>query len=135
MKSYTLCQLLKIDNFSGRLVIGESDESRRYNSLSQEDMEKIKMLFNVALDNILLMYFDGRYVIEPYEGLEFKSLEEEFYYNNSNSYLVFKDEESREVAFKIKYLKGFNFDRVYKVVEKAFLYTKNHPEVSDYKVY
>ena len=66
---------------------------------------------------------------------EFKTIEEEFYYYNSNSYLVFKDNIGDQVCFKIKFLKEYDFEKVYKVVEKACNYTKAHPEVSEYKLY
>ena len=82
-----------------------------------------------------MLYFDGTPVDEPYDGLEFKTLEEEFYYNNGNSYLVFRDTNNFEVTFKIKYLKGYDFKIVYKVVEKAVNCTKANPGLSKYKLY
>lgn len=100
-----------------------------------EANKKIKNLFDIALEERFLLYFDGRYVMEPYDGLEFKTLEEEFYYNNGNSYLVFSDSNDFKVTFKIKYLREYNFNMVYKVVEKAVIYTKANPDVSDYKLY
>jgi len=98
--------------------------------------ERINKLFDIAMNESVLVYFDGRYVEEPYDGLEFKTEEEEFYYYNSSSYIVFVDDYNFKVRFKIRYLKDKNYKPdVYKVVEKACIYTKAHPEVSDYKLY
>ena len=98
--------------------------------------ERINKLFDIAMNDSILVYFDGRYVEEPYDGLEFKTEEEEFYYYNGSSYIVFVDDNNFKVRFKIRYLKDKNYKpEVYKVVEKACFYTKAHPEVSDYKLY
>lgn len=98
--------------------------------------ERINKLFDIAMNESVLVYFDGRYVEEPYDGLEFKTEEEEFYYYNGSSYIVFVDDNNFKVRFKIRYLKDKNYKlEVYKVVEKACIYTKAHPEVSDYKLY
>ncbi len=98
--------------------------------------ERINKLFDIAMNDSILVYFDGRYVEEPYDGLEFKTEEEEFYYYNGSSYIVFVDDNNFKVRFKIRYLKDKNYKPdVYKVVEKACIYTKAHPEVSDYKLY
>lgn len=97
--------------------------------------ERINKLFDIALEEVFLLYYDGRYVEEPYEGLEFETMEEEFYYYNGNSYLVFEDYTGFKVSFKVKCLKEYEFSKVYKVVEKACNYTKAHPEVSEYKLY
>ena len=98
--------------------------------------ERINKLFDIAMNDSILVYFDGRYVEEPYDGLEFKTEEEEFYYYNGSSYIVFVDDYNFKVRFKIRYLKDKNYKpEVYKVVEKACIYTKAHPEVSDYKLY
>ena len=98
--------------------------------------ERINKLFDIAMNESVIVYFDGRYVEEPYDGLEFKTEEEEFYYYNSSSYIVFVDDYNFKVRFKIRYLKDKNYKpEVYKVVEKACIYTKAHPEVSDYKLY
>ena len=98
--------------------------------------ERINKLFDIAMNESVLVYFDGRYVEEPYDGLEFKTEEEEFYYYNGSSYIVFVDDYNFKVRFKIRYLKDKNYKPdVYKVVEKACIYTKAHPEVSDYKLY
>gem|GEM_PF-5169007 len=98
--------------------------------------ERINKLFDIAMNESVIVYFDGRYVEEPYDGLEFKTEEEEFYYYNSSSYIVFVDDYNFKVRFKIRYLKHKNYKPdVYKVVEKACIYTKAHPEVSDYKLY
>ena len=98
--------------------------------------ERINKLFDIAMNDSILMYFDGRYVEEPYDGLEFITEEEEFYYYNGSSYIVFVDDNNFKVRFKIRYLKDKNYKpEVYKVVEKACIYTKAHPEVSDYKLY
>ena len=98
--------------------------------------ERINKLFDIAMNDSVLVYFDGRYVEEPYDGLEFKTEEEEFYYYNGSSYIVFVDDNNFKVRFKIRYLKDKNYKpEVYKVVEKACIYTKAHPEVSDYKLY
>ena len=97
--------------------------------------ERINKLFDIAMNDSILVYFDGRYVEEPYDGLEFKTEEEEFYYYNSSSYLVFVDDENFKVRFTIRNIKNKNYAKVYKVVEKACIYTKAHPEVSDYKLY
>ena len=45
-----------------------------------DNKERIKKLFDIALEEEFTVYFDGRYVEEPYDGLEFKTIEEEFYY-------------------------------------------------------
>ena len=98
--------------------------------------ERINKLFDIAMNESVIVYFDGRYVEEPYDGLEFKTEEEEFYYYNGSSYIVFVDDNNFKVRFKIRYLKDKNYKPdVYKVVEKACIYTKAHPEVSDYKLY
>ena len=98
--------------------------------------ERINKLFDIAMNESVIVYFDGRYVEEPYDGLEFKTEEEEFYYYNGSSYIVFVDDNNFKVRFKIRYLKDKNYKpEVYKVVEKACFYTKAHPEVSDYKLY
>ena len=98
--------------------------------------ERINKLFDIAMNESVIVYFDGRYVEEPYDGLEFKTEEEEFYYYNGSSYIVFVDDNNFKVRFKIRYLKDKNYKpEVYKVVEKACIYTKAHPEVSDYKLY
>ena len=100
-----------------------------------DNKERIKKLFDIALEEEFTVYFDGRYVEEPYDGLEFKTIEEEFYYYNSNSYLVCIDNIGDQVCFKIKFLKEYDFEKVYEVVEKACNYTKALPEVSEYKLY
>ena len=97
--------------------------------------ERINKLFDIAMNESVIVYFDGRYVEEPYDGLEFKTEKEEFYYYNSSSYLVFVDDENFKVRFTIRNIKNKNYAKVYKVVEKACIYTKAHPEVSDYKLY
>ena len=127
MKKNTLIEFLNIDkNIKGIDLSLDTVYMNR---------ERIRKLFDVALEEKFTLYFDGRYVEEPYDGLEFKTLEEEFYYNNGNSYLVFEDTTGFKVTFKIKCLKEYNFNKVYKVVEKAVIYTKAHPEVSEYKLY
>lgn len=105
------------------------------NSECEINKNRINKLFNIALKEEFILFYDGRYVPEPWDGLEFETMEEEFWYNNGDSHLVFEDEKGTQVTFKIKYLKEFDFDLVYKVVEKATIYTKAHPEVSDYKLY
>ncbi len=97
--------------------------------------ERINKLFDIAMNETVTVYFDGRYVEELYDGLEFKTEKEEFYYYNSSSYLVFVDDENFKVRFTIRNIKNKNYAKVYKVVEKACIYTKAHPEVSDYKLY
>lgn len=97
--------------------------------------ERINKLFDIAMNETVTVYFDGRYVEEPYDGLEFKTEKEEFYYYNSSSYLVFVDDENFKVRFTIRNIKNKNYAKVYKVVEKACIYTKAHPEVSDYKLH
>lgn len=102
----------------------------------EDNKERINKLFDIALDEKYILFYDGRFVDDPYDGYEFQSLEEEFYYNNGNSYLVFQDKNTEEkVSFKVKSLKDYDFDTVYKIVEKAVEYTKEHPEVSEYKIY
>jgi hypothetical protein len=105
------------------------------NEQAKINAKMVKALFDIALDDQVTVYFDGVYVEEPYEGLEFKTLEEEFYYYNNNSYLVFVDDNNFKVKFKIRNLHGYDFDMVYKVTEKACNYTKAHPSVSKYKLY
>lgn len=138
MKSYTLKEFLKIgDCEEQKIVLGYDDrkpqEEQRVNF--KDDIVKIKELFKNAFRLDYIVYFDGRFVDFPYDGYEFKDLKDEFYYNNGNSYLVFKDETGFEVAFKIKYLKDFKFRKVYRLVKKACDYTKSHPGVSKYKLY
>lgn len=103
----------------------------------EEDRLRIDKLFYLGLskDNKFDMYFYGVPVPEPYDGYEFGSEEEEFYYNNSRSYIVFRDKFNCKVKFKLKTLKYYDFDLVTEVVKKAIEYTKEHPEVAKYKVY
>ena len=107
-----------------------------------KDKKKIKEIFDIAYRDIskgeeikdYILYFDGVAVDEPYDGLEFKSEEEEFYYNNAESKLVILIEDDAEfkISFKIKHLKQFNIDynKVYTVVKYATEITKKsqmHP--------
>lgn len=104
----------------------------------KEDSQKIKKLFDGALRDILegekiddyILYFDGVAVDD--DDIE-RTVEEEFYYNNSESKLVFMDPESElKVYFKIRHLKQFNiaYEDVYTVVKYATEMTKRsqmHP--------
>ena len=104
---------------------------------AQEDVnrERIKKLFDIALEDKFMLYFDGTAVDDPPDGIEFKTIEETFFYNNGNSYLVFRDSNNFEVAFKIKYLREYDFQRVYDVTKKATECTKANPSLSKYKLY
>ncbi len=100
----------------------------------KKDMRLIKKLID-ATDGRFIIYFDGRYVDFPYDGLEFKSEKEEFFFNNWNSYIVFVDDTGFKVRFKIKWMEMLPYEKVYKLVEIGYYYTKAHPEVSKYKLY
>lgn len=107
----------------------------------KEESKKIKELFDATLRDITekkeindyILYFDAIAVDEPYDGLEFKDDEEEFYYYNSESKLVFMDTDGElKICFKIRNLKQFNIDyeKVCTVVKYAIETTKRsqmHP--------
>ena len=103
------------------------------NSVCELNRNRINKLFNIALKEDFILFYDGRAVDDYWDGVDPTPIEE-FWHNNGNSYLVFEDEKGTQVTFKIKYLKEFDFDLVYKVVEKADKYTRAHPEVSSYKL-
>lgn len=107
----------------------KSNEEKRVNR------KKIKRLLKIALRGDFLLYFDGTAVPEPYDGLQFENDKQEFYYNNGNSHLVFRDKDNFEVAFKVKDIKDYNYKKVYKVVEKAVICTVNNPKLSSYTIY
>lgn len=141
MKGYTLKDILGIEvkDTTTRVILGFDDRyPETKNNNFEDDMVKIKMLYSVALKYNFMIYYDGRYVIEPYEGYD-EWLEEHpvecFYYYNSSSYLVFRDETGVEVAFQIKYLKDEKYEDVYNLTLKAWNYTKEHKELSDYTCY
>ena len=104
---------------------------------AQEDVnrERIKKLFDIALEDKFMLYFDGTAVDDPPDGVEFKTIEEIFFYNNGNSYLVFRDSNNFEVAFKIKWLREYDFQTVYDITKKATECTKANPHLSKYKLY
>ncbi len=132
MDENTLKSFLNLKEEGKRKNI-DLDDCNEEERVRNEDV--IKRLFDIALERRFLIYFDGTAVDEPYDGLEFKNLEDEFYYNNGNSYLVFRDIQNTEVAFKIKYLKKYDFKKVYKIVENAVKCTMKNPELSKYKLY
>lgn len=132
MKENTLKNFLGITGDVKEIALCECPvNSKEFNI----EKQLIDRLFNIALEKRFVLYYDGRYVMEPYDGLEFKTEEEEFYYNNNNSYLVFQDITDVKVRFKIRYLSEYEYKRVYEVVKLAVDFTKKHPEVSDYKLY
>ena len=81
---------------------------------AEEDInrERIKKLFDIALEDKFMLYFDGTAVDDPPDGMELTTIEQQFFYNNGNSFLVFRDDENFEVAFKIKYLREYNFNKL-----------------------
>lgn len=101
----------------------------------EADNDIIKMLFDIALEDKFVMYFKGGYVDDPYDGLEFKTEEEEFYYNNGRSYLVFVGNTGFTVKIKIPCLKMFRYQDVRKVAIKAIKYSNAHPGLSDYPLH
>ncbi len=136
MKEYDLKKYLNIESKRNDIILCDDEFQKLDANQIETEKFKIKMLFDIALDSDFIIYFDGRYVIEPYDGLEFKTEEEEFYYNNCKSYIVVVDEKHNFIVrFRIKWLQGLPYEKVYKLVERACNYTKAHPEVSDYKLY
>lgn len=130
MSKNTLKEYLGVDVKDKRYDLSlDACESKEANQ------KRIKQLFDIALEEDFILYFDGVAVDDPYDGLDLSDLKDEFYYNNGNSFLVFEDKDGFKVSFKIKYLKEYDYERVYKVTEKAVEYTKKHPEVSKYKLY
>ena len=132
MNKNTLKEFLNLDGKSKAYDLNlDNCKNNEYDITKKQ----IKQLFDIALEDKFILYFDGVPVDDPYDGLEFKTLEEEFYFNNGNSYLVFRDEEGTEVLFKIKCLKEYDFEKVYKVKEKAVIYTQSNSQISKYKFY
>ncbi len=132
MNKNTLKEFLNLDGKSKAYDLNlDNCKNNEYDITKKQ----IKQLFDIALEDKFILYFDGVPVDDPYDGLEFKTLEEEFYFNNGNSYLVFRDEEGTEVLFKIKCLKEYDFEKVYKVTEKAVIYTQSNSQISKYKFY
>ena len=132
MNKNTLKEFLNLDGKSKAYDLNlDNCKNNEYDITKKQ----IKQLFDIALEDKFILYFDGVPVDDPYDGLEFKTLEEEFYFNNGNSYLVFRDEEGTEVLSKIKYLKEYDFEKVYKVTEKAVIYTQSNSQISKYKFY
>ena len=132
MNKNTLKEFLNLDGKSKAYDLNlDNCKNNEYDITKKQ----IKQLFDIALEDKFILYFDGVPVDDPYDGLEFKTLEEEFYFNNGNSYLVFRDEEGTEVLFKIKFLKEYDFEKVYKVTEKAVIYTQSNSQISKYKFY
>jgi len=131
MNKFDLCKLLCLD------IDKEVDLSLDScaNDKKKDYKEKIEKLFDIALLSNVIVYYDGRYVMEPYEDYEFKTEEEEFYYYNQESYLVFVDDNGKKARFKIRDINNHKYSTVYKVVEKACNYTKAHPWVSKNKLY
>lgn len=133
MKEFvSLKSFLKITEEVMEIELGKDKTNK---ATIEADNDRIKMLFDIALLDKFVMYFDGGYVDDPYDGLEFKTEEEEFYYNNGRSYLVFEDESGFKVRIRIPCLKIFEYQNVCEVVIKAIEYTKAHPEVSEYKFF
>ena len=120
------------------LNIEPTNLNRKDISLDAEEeinKERIKKLFGIALENKFMLYFDGTAVDDPPDGMELTTIEQQFFYNNGNSFLVFRDDENFEVAFKIKYLREYNFNKVYEITRIANKKTKANPELSNYKLY
>lgn len=136
MNKINLKEFMGIDDDVNDIILCDDEFSKPSDVVIGMEKVKIAMLMDVVLNTNLIIYFDGRYVMEPYEGMEFKDEEEEFYYYNSKSYLVVVDEENNfTVRFRIKWIKDLDFTKVCDVVREACKYTKSHPEVSDYKLY
>ena len=74
----------------------------------EANQKRIKQLFDIALEEKFILFFDGVAVDDPYDGLDLSELKDEFYYNNGNSFLVFEDKDGFKVSFKIKYLKEYD---------------------------
>lgn len=127
----------ELDNLKSFLNIPEEVEKlelgkdRIDKAKVEADNDRIKMLFDIALEDKFVMYFKGVYVDDPYDGLEFKNEEEEFYYNNGKSYLVFRGTTDFEVKIPIPCLKMFPYSKVRKVAIKAIKYSNAHPGLSD----
>lgn len=126
----SLKSFLRVTDEVTEIELGKEKEDK---ATIEADINRIKMLFGIALEDKFVMYFDGGYVDDPYDGLEFKTEEEEFYYNNGRSYLVFEGDKGFKVRIKIPALKIFSYQSVCEVVIKAIDYTKAHPDVSEYK--
>jgi len=77
------------------------------NSECELNRNRINKLFNIALKEDFILFYDGRAVDDYWDGVDPTPIEE-FWHNNGNSYLVFEDEKGTQVTFKIKYLKEFD---------------------------
>ncbi len=108
-------------------------------TLKAKDKKMIKRLLKIAPKNHYIFYFDVGYVDDIYDGYEFKDEEEEFYYNNSNSYLVFRDITDFEVRIKISTIEKIKeiitFEEMCALTSQAIEYTKKHPSLSKNKLY
>lgn len=107
--------------------------------LGARNKEKIKKLIQTAPEKRFIIYFDPYPVDEIYDGYEFESEEEEFYYYNKDSSLVFQDITNFKVRVKISTIKSIKssmtFEEIRTAVKIAADYTKKHPHVSKNKLY
>lgn len=108
-------------------------------TLGVRDKMMIKRLLKLAPKKRYLFYFDLRYVDEIFDGYEFKDEEEEFYYNNSESYFVFRDITDFKVKIKISTIEKIKeiitFEDMCTLTAQAIECTKKHPSFSKNKVY
>lgn len=131
----------KLDNLRSFLNIPEEveeielDKYKTDTAKFEADNDIVKMLFDIALEDKFVMYFKGGYVDDPYDGLEFKNEEEEFYYNNGKSYLVFVGDNDFTVKIPIPRLKIFDYQDVRKVAIKAIQYSNSHEGLTDYPLH
>lgn len=115
-------------------------EKQKLIEVMEKEREQINKLFyyvlqdRVKLNDKFKMYFVTQYVDDSFDD-EFKDEKEEFFHNSGESFLVFEDKESFKVKFKIRSLKEYRYEDVCKVVKKAIKYSKEHPEISNYKSY
>ena len=131
----------KVDNLRSFLNIPEEVEEIKLDRYKidtakfEADNDIVKMLFGIALEDKFVMYFKGRFVDDPYDGLEFKTEEDEFYYNNGRSDLVFVGDKGFKVIIPIPRLKIFDYQDVRKVAIKAIKYSNSHEGLTDYPLH
>ncbi|MBO5477670.1 MAG: hypothetical protein J6A15_07970 [Clostridia bacterium] len=131
----------KVDNLRSFLNIPEEvkeielGKDKTDTAKFEADNDIVKMLFDIALEDKFVMYFKGGYVDDPYDGLEFKTEEEEFYYNNGRSHLVFVGDNGFTVKIPIPRLKIFDYQDVRKVAIKAIKYSNSHEGLTDYPLH
>ena len=108
-------------------------------TLGVGDKKSIKKLIETAQERRFIIYFDSFPVEEIYDGYEFVDEEEEFYYYNQASAIVFRDITDFKIRIDIstikKTKKTMTFEAICNAVRIATEYTKKHPEVSRSKLY